>query len=199
MAPLTFSICLRIARIQVLPSGAAALASNCLNHAFPDPTFTGSGSSPKNSASGIGDVVARVKWNAWSAERMRVAVGLDVRFPSGDALNYLGSGAYGVKPFAVFSYRARVSPHVLVGYEWNSHSILAGDLTTGSKGYVPSDFIYFAGADAAVTKWLTGDFDIVGERVFGTANRKPSRNSSFSANCGSCATSARIPRTVTST
>jgi hypothetical protein len=176
-------------------SGAAALASNCLNHTFPDSTFTGSGSSPKNSASGIGDVVARVKWNAWSAERMRVAVGLDVRFPSGDALNYLGSGAYGVKPFAVFSYRARVSPHVLVGYEWNSHSILAGDLTTGSKGYVPSDFVYSAGADAAVTKWLTGSFDIIGQRFLRGATESVT-SQQFLAPCTGTCDAAPTPNTV---
>jgi hypothetical protein len=176
-------------------SGAAGLDPSCLNHTFPDPTFTGSGSGPKNSASGIGDVVARVKWNAWSAERMRVAVGLDVRFPSGDALNYLGSGSYGVKPFAVFSYRARVSPHVLVGYEWNSHSILAGDLTKGSKGYVPSDFIYSAGADAAVTKWLTGSFDIIGQRFFrgGTVSVTSQQ---FLAPCTGTCDAAPTPNTV---
>jgi hypothetical protein len=177
------------------PSGAAGLDPGCLNHTFPDPTFTGSGSSPKNSASGIGDVVARVKWNAWSAERMRVAVGLDVRFPSGDALNYLGSGSYGVKPFAVFSYRARVSPHVLVGYEWNSHSILAGDLTKGSKGYVPSDFIYSAGADAAVTKWLTGSFDIIGQRFF-RGGTESVTSQQFLAPCTGACDAAPTPNTV---
>jgi hypothetical protein len=176
-------------------SGATALASNCLNHSFPDPAFTGSGSNPKNSASGIGDVVARVKWNAWSAERMRVAVGLDVRFPSGDALNYLGSGAYGVKPFAVFSYRARVSPHVLVGYEWNSHSILAGDLTKGAKGYVPSDFVYSAGADAAVTKWLTGSFDIIGQRFF-RGGTESVTSQQFLAPCTGACDTAPTPSTV---
>jgi hypothetical protein len=177
------------------PSGAASLDPSCLNHRFPDPTFTGSGSSSKNSASGIGDVVARVKWNAWSAERMRVAVGLDVRFPSGDALNYLGSGAYGVKPFAVFSYRARVSPHVLVGYEWNSHSILAGDLKTGSKGYVPSDFVYSAGADAAVTKWLTGSFDIIGQRFF-RGGTESVTSQQFLAPCTGTCDTAPAPNTV---
>src|SRR5277367_2505348 len=73
-------------------SGVAGLDPSCLNHTFPDPSFTGSGSNPTNAASGIGDVVARVKWNAWEGERAGFAAGLDVRFPTGDALNYLGSG-----------------------------------------------------------------------------------------------------------
>jgi hypothetical protein len=175
-------------------TAAAGLAPSCVNHNFPDFAFTGSGSKPMNSASGIGDVVARVKWNIWEGERAGFAAGLDVRFPTGDALNYLGSGAYGFKPFAVFSYRARISPHVLVGYEWNTESITAGDLTTGVKGKVPNDFVYIAGADAWVTKWLTADFDIVGERVFGTETVAVTQQQ-FLANCGACTASAS-PNTI---
>jgi hypothetical protein len=167
-----------------------------LNHTFPDPTFTASGSNPTNSASGIGDVVARVKWNAWEGERLGFAAGLDVRFPTGDALNYLGSGSYGVKPFAVLSYRGRISPHVLIGYEWNTDSITAGEgLTTGVKGTVPNDFVYTVGADARVTRWLTGDFDIVGQRVFGTETVSVVQQS-FLNNCGAC-TANPTPATVT--
>jgi Putative MetA-pathway of phenol degradation len=176
------------------PSSVAALAPSCLNHVFPDPSITQGGSNPTNSATGIGDLVGRVKWNMWEGERAGVAAGVDVRFPSGDALNYLGSGAYGVKPFAIFSYRARVSPHVLVGYEWNSDSITSGDLTTGVKGSVPGDFVYSAGADAWVTKWLTGAFDVVGERVFGTQTLSVTPQQ-FLAPCGSCAAQAS-PATV---
>ncbi len=177
------------------PSGLAGLAPQCLNHRFPDPTWTGNGSSPRNSASGIGDVVARVKWNAWEGERAGFAAGLDVRFPSGDALNYLGSGSYGFKPFVVFSYRARISPHVLVGYEWNTDSITAGNLGTGVKGSIPSDFAYTVGADVRVTRWLTGDFDILGQRVFDTETVAVTPQQ-FLAYCGAC-TANPTPGTVT--
>jgi len=122
---------------------------------------------------------------ARASQSAKAEAGLDVRFPTGDALNYLGSGAYGYKPFAVFSYRARVSPHVLVGYERNTDSITAGDLTTGTKGKIPNDFLYIVGADAWVTKWLTADFDIVGERVFGTETVAVTQQQ-FLANCGAC-------------
>lgn len=177
-------------------SGLSGLDPSCLNHSFPDPAFTGSGSNPTNAASGIGDVVARVKWNAWEGERAGFAAGLDVRFPTGDALNYLGSGSYGIKPFAIFSYRARISPHVLVGYEWNTDSITASDLTTTfAKSSIPNDFVYIAGADARVTKWLTGVFDIVGQRVFGTETVSVTPQQ-FLANCGAC-TANPNPATVT--
>jgi hypothetical protein len=176
------------------PASVAALAPACLNHLFPDPSITQGGSSPTNSATGIGDLVARAKWNMWEGERAGFAAGLDVRFPSGDAVNYLGSGSYGVKPFAIFSYRARISPHVLIGYEWNSDSITAGDLTTGVKGSVPGEFVYSAGADGWVTKWLTGAFDIVGERVFGTQTLSVT-SQQYLAPCGACA-AAPTPATV---
>lgn len=192
-------------------SGLLGLAKQCVQHVFPDPTWIGSGSSALNSSSGIGDVVARVKWNAWSGEHLRFASGLDMRFPTGDAVNYLGSGSYGVKPFVVLSYEARVSPHVLVGYEWNSNSILSSRLTpvsvpgggtqseiglaTGLKGYMPSDFIYSAGIDAGLTKWLTGAFDIVGAR-FLRAGTESVTSQQFLARCSSGCTVAPSPNTV---
>jgi hypothetical protein len=167
-------------------TSAAALDPSCLNHVFPDRSLTNGGSSPSNSVTGIGDLVARVKWNAWHGERANFAAGLDVRFPSGDALNFLGSGSYGAKPFAVFSYRARISPHALVGYEWNSDSITAGDLTANTKGNVPSDFVYSVGADGWITKWLTGSFDIIGQR-FSDSDTLAVTPQTFFAPCGTCA------------
>ncbi len=177
----------------------------CLHHTFPDHAFTGDGSNPSNAATGIGDVVARVKWNAWHGERAGVAAGLDVRLPTGDALNYLGSGSYGVKPFAIFSYRARISPHALVGFEWNTKSIAAGDLGTGTKASVPNDFAYAVGADAWITKWLTGSFDLIGQHVLSTQEVIGSQTfgtqklsvvpQQFLANCGAC-TANPNPNTV---
>lgn len=194
-------------------TGAAGLAPQCLHHSFPDPNFSGSGSSSVNSSSGIGDIVARVKWNAWSRERLKFATGMDVRFPTGDALNFLGSGSYGVKPFVVLSYRARVSPHVMIGYEWNSHSILSArindvpngsgppsasiGLLTGNKGYMPSDFVYTAGVDAWFTKWLTGSFDVVGARIF-RGGTEAVTTQSFPAPCSAGCLAEPSPSTVSS-
>jgi hypothetical protein len=151
-------------------AGVAGLDPSCLNHAFPDPTgLAAGGSNSANSSTGVGDIVVRGKYNIWHGERAAIAAGVDVRLPTGDELNYQGSGAYGVKPFGVFSYRARISPHVLVGYEWNGKSITAGDFVTGTKASVPSDFVYSAGADATITKWLTGSFDVIGQRIVSTS------------------------------
>jgi hypothetical protein len=78
----------------------------------------------------------------------------------------------GVKPFGVFSYKARVSPHAEVGYEVNGGSTLAGNnlvpsgSATVAKGSLPNRFLYIVGADVVITKRLTGAFDIYGQRLF---------------------------------
>jgi hypothetical protein len=129
-------------------------------------TFANSGSSQ-----GIGDVTLRGKYEMYQGERFGVAAGLDLRLPTGDAENFLGSGATGVKPFAVVSYSARVSPHAEIGYEWNGDSILAGDfvgpVATNHKRALPNRLVYTVGADVSIVKRLTGAFDLYGQRLFG--------------------------------
>src|SRR5438876_10750085 len=81
------------------------------------------------SVSGIGDITFRVKAKAWQSENERggLALGVDVRTPTGDDLNFLGAGTYGVRPFIVWSYRWRIAPHWSVGYQMNGDSLVAGD------------------------------------------------------------------------
>ena len=62
-------------------------------------------------------------------EKLGMAIGAELRFPSGDERNFLGSGALGVKPYLVLSRRGRVAPHLNVGYQWNADSVLAADET----------------------------------------------------------------------
>jgi len=107
-----------------------------------------------------------VKGTAWKGERAALALGVDVRVPTGDQLNFTGAGAAGVKPFVAWSFRSRVSPHVIVGYESNGSSVIAGDLSTGSKDKLPGQLTYSAGADFWLTKWLTTAVDLVGQAIF---------------------------------
>ena len=110
------------------------------------------------SASGIGDVTVRGKGTIWKGERLGLAAGADLRFPTGDELNFLGSGAWGIKPFLSASYRARVTPHADAGYQWNGNSALANPFgvghTTGNK-QLPTNFYYVLGADIAASKKFT--------------------------------------------
>ena len=118
-----------------------------------------------NSAAGLGDVIFRVKGTVLAHERTRLALGLNVRTPTGDEKNFLGAGAIGIKPFIAASYAARISPHVDLGYEYNGQSVLAGNLATGSTGKLPNQFFYSGGVDVAVLKRLTLASDILGSRL----------------------------------
>jgi hypothetical protein len=120
------------------------------------------------SASGIGDVVFRAKGTVWKGERARLALGLDLRTPTGDAKSLLGSGAPGVKPFLAASYRARISPHFNLGFEYNGQSILAGNVKNDATGKLPNEFFYSFGADAGLSKRLTVAADLLGTRLSST-------------------------------
>ena len=124
-------------------------------------TFFDSGS-----ATGLGDVVFRVKGTVWRGERIHVAVGSDVRVPSGDESNFLGSGAAGVKPFIAASMPARISPHVNLGVLVNGNSILAGNIATNTEGRLPTEFLYSGGVDVGVVKRVTLAADYLGQHVF---------------------------------
>ena len=117
----------------------------------------------QGSAAGIGDVVVRVKHSLRKRETSGLAAGVDLRIPTGDALNLLGSGTPGVQPFAIWSgsYR-QVSPHINVGYRWNGSSVLAGNPSTGESGNFPDDLGYALGADVSANSRLTIAFDVLG-------------------------------------
>lgn len=110
----------------------------------------------------------RVKGTVWKTERAGLALGADVRAPTGDALDFLGAGAAGIRPFVAGSYEGRVSPHFMVGYEVNGSSVIEGDISLGTKARLPGQLTYTAGADVWVAGWLTGAFDLVGQQVFQT-------------------------------
>ena len=119
-----------------------------------------------STAQGIGDLVARIKATAFKAERAGLALGMDLRLPTGDAYDFLGSGAMGIKPFAALSFGlGPVSPHVNVGYQWNSKSVLAGNVITGEKASLPDQLQWIAGFDAGLTKKFTLSLDVIGQNV----------------------------------
>jgi hypothetical protein len=119
------------------------------------------------SASGLGDVLVRIKGTAWKTAPAWLAVGLDVRLPTGDAYNFLGSGAVGLKPFVAISGRTKkVTPHMNLGYQWNDSSPLAGDIFTGTKGHLPNQFTYAVGFDAGVGKRFSFAADVLGQEIF---------------------------------
>jgi hypothetical protein len=128
--------------------------------------FTAAGS-----ATGFGDLMVRLKSTVWKQPAGGVALGVDVRLPTGDEMNLLGSGATGLQPFAIWSgtYQ-KVSPHVNVSYRWNGSSVLAGNAATGEAAHFPDQFSYGAGADVSLNSRITLAFDVLG-RYFIDAER----------------------------
>jgi hypothetical protein len=133
-----------------------------------DPTKYGTGRQyfAEGTASGMGDVIVRLKGTAVRRGSLGLALGTDVRVPSGDEQNLLGSGAVGVKPFAALSFVVKqVAPHLNAAYQWNGQSELAGDVKTGTKEHLPDRVIYVAGADIGVNQKMTLALDILGQTV----------------------------------
>lgn len=118
------------------------------------------------SASGIGDVILRLKGAAPKSGPTSLALSVDVRFPTGDELDLLGSGAYGFKPVLAVSWAVKkVSPHLNLGYQWNGRSVLAGDVAKRTKGDLPNQFLYTGGVDIGLGDKLTLALDVLGQRV----------------------------------
>jgi hypothetical protein len=184
---LDVSVAIPIVDVRMGVSSAATIVSfesPCCIHTFaipsPYPSHevvnspSGAIFSNANSALGIGDVVVRTKLEVLKREKAGFALGVDVHTHTGDAKNFLGSGTFGARPFATFSYTARVSPHATVGYLWNGQSILAGNITAGTTAHLPDVVTYSAGADAGLTRRLTLNVDFIGQSLRKATEISPS-------------------------
>jgi hypothetical protein len=129
--------------------------------------------SANQSATGLGDVTLRFKGSLHRPEPgkngVSIALLTDVRLPSGDEQNFLGSGAWGVRPFLAMSFgTAELSPHVNIGYQINGNSSLASNnLAPGASAHLPNQFFYSFGTDVSIVKdKVTAAGDIMGSRLF---------------------------------
>ena len=120
----------------------------------------------KNNAQGIGDVTLRGKANLFHNESVSLALVTDVRLPTGDAANFLGSGTVGVKPVAALSFREGwLTPHVNLGYQWNGSSVLGGNPYLGTKNSLPGFAIFSAGSDIPVSRYVTLSAEYLGQEL----------------------------------
>jgi hypothetical protein len=135
---------------QVVPFGAGT------PHRFAttpsgDPVLTAT-SSADASASGIGDVAARLKINIFQSMKVGVSVLGDARFPTGDEANLLGAGAFSGRGYGIVSMRfGDFSPHANVGYVFR-------DDTLSNDGVLA-----VLGFDHLLGSWATLAFDFLSE------------------------------------
>jgi hypothetical protein len=116
-------------------------------------------------ATGVGDILLRLKFEAVKKGSFGLAMGLEGRVPTGDEKDLLGSGTASVKPFVVMSAARRVAPHLKVAYQWNGKSLLASDVLSGRKLDLSDQALVEAGVDIGIGKKLTLAVDLLGRRV----------------------------------
>jgi uncharacterized membrane protein YgcG len=149
------------ARIQRL-----ATAANPDLHVFegdnPDErTFSETGH-----AAGLGDIMVRAKYNFLRRRGGGLAAAIDLRTPTGDESNLLGSGALQTKVYGIASVAfGKFSPHLNAGYMRSTRGALS-DVSGGlSDASLKNEWSYTAGFDVAVSPRLTLVADVLGRSI----------------------------------
>jgi hypothetical protein len=110
-------------------------------------------------AEGIGDMVVRGKYNVYKGASANVALATDLRLPTGDTDDLLGSGATQVKLYGIVGYAGRrFSPRASWGYTFSSGG-------ADFMGELPDEISYTAGFDAGLHSRVTLTADFVGRTL----------------------------------
>jgi hypothetical protein len=142
--------------------------------------------------SGFGDLLLRLKGKAMQRRHSTLAIGTDLRFPTGDANNYLGTGATSVTPYFALSFYTTpaahgivLAPHLDAGWQFSGSSILGGSLQASpktaqfgtlsvpylgaplvaTKGTLPDIFHWAAGTEIALGPRNTIVVDFLGNQI----------------------------------
>jgi hypothetical protein len=122
----------------------------------PDDPVLSASRSIDGSATGLGDVDARVKVNLRQTSPLSVGLLADVRFPTGSEQDLLGSGAFAARGLAIVSAQfGAFSPHANVGYLYRG-----GDFETDAV-------LATAGFDHLLAPWATLAIDVVSQLQVG--------------------------------
>ena len=114
--------------------------------------------SASSTASGLGDIVARVKYRALPTAGGGLAVGVDWRLPTGDDEDLIGTGMQLKLYGAASTQTGRLSPHANFGYTVSREA-------SAYTEFEPDQLNFAGGADFAVTPRLTVIADFVGRTL----------------------------------
>jgi hypothetical protein len=160
-----------------------ATFANPITHSFDGRGQTTRTVSASGSATGIGDVLLRAKYNVYRSSTSAFAAALDLRLPTGDEDDLLGTGATRAQFFAVASGEyGRFSPHVNFGYTVSSGESSADAADVESPGTqfgapaanvnanpldltFPDEVNYTFGVDFAAHPRVTVGFDMRGRTI----------------------------------
>lgn len=167
--------------VDTFTPGMPPTATNGFGLTLPNVNSSGRG------ATGFGDMILRVKGSVIEKRSLVVALGVDLRLPTGDEQNFLGTGTTSVKPFAAVSLYTKplndwlvLSPHVNVGWQISGKSSLGGlfvpsDVAVAppafgaplfpAKDYLPDVFSWAVGTEVGLGRRNTVVVDILGNQI----------------------------------
>jgi hypothetical protein len=131
-------------------------------------SFDGQGSTERtltssNRAQGVGDVVLRGKYLLYPYAGGGLAASIEVRLPTGDSRQLLGSGTTQTTVGLIGSMAtAKVSPHVHFGYTFTAGG---SPDALETQAEIADELRYSAGLDAALHERLTLSFDVLGRSL----------------------------------
>jgi hypothetical protein len=169
------------------------------------------------SATGVGDILLRTKYQLVQGKAGGgLSIATDVRFPTGEERDLLGTGTWRVGGFLIGSLQlGAFSPHINAGYTWSSNppdDRTPEDINPPGGGppvpppNVPDMVSYAGGFDWAVHPRVTIVVDILG-RTFLNSQRVSVVDQTYTAQTGDSLGGACLcepegenpPRTVTAT
>jgi hypothetical protein len=145
---------------QIIPFGTSTTGAAHFIGGTPENPVLSSTQVVNGSATGIGDIAGRVKVNLVERSRAALAVLADVRAPTGDEHDFLGTGEWGLRGLGILSLEfGNFSPHVNLGYVWrgrNPTTRVANDAVLGMLGF-----------DQGFASWATFSADVISELQVG--------------------------------
>lgn len=110
-----------------------------------------------DSATGIGDISLRAKYQAWRTEEGGASLGLNLLLPTGNEKNFHGTNETHISPFVFVSHIVadRFEPHLNIGLDFNADDVDR------------SSFLYAAGATLLVWEGFGLMVDFIGRSEFG--------------------------------
>lgn len=157
------------AAVEQIATGAVAPTTHRFQNGSTQETIRQSGN-----ASGVGDVVLRGKFRLAGGSRGGLAIAADLRLPTGEERDLLGTGATQASGFLIGSlHLGPFSPHVNAGYTWSDKG--------PDDTEIPDEIFYRGGFDWALNPRLTLAVDVLG-RTFRDARVVRVVDTTFQAN-----------------
>ena len=128
----------------------------------------------KGTSTGIGDIVARLKYNFFKGSRAAFAIATDLRLPTGSYEKMIGSREFQPKLSVIGSIDAKVSPHGNVGYMYGGNKSQDVISITGVEETIElplwDEVSYNAGLDFNLHSRVTFAVDVVGRLLLDAPN-----------------------------